>query len=231
MSPRNSTVLALTTGFAGAAALAAASEAYGNVVAANSLPANYTPTSITSNPPYEPSWDVDGDGTADFQFIFYQKSGNTGLNWLAGIYGYGGVGIAAPVAYQGTYAVYVNQLQPGATIGPSSVFNQTQTSTGGYFNVLASRYKKVLYGQWKTITTGYVGFEFTEADGIHYGYIEVTTSRFVSSSNPGGIFFSNAFYETTPDTPITIVPEPGTLASLAFGVLALGAAALRRRKA
>lgn len=220
------------TGFAGAAALAAGSEAYGAVVASTTLPANYTPTSTTSNPPYEPTWDVDGDGTNDFQFIFYQIAGNTKGNFLSGVYGYGGVGVAAPVAYTAAFGVYVNRLAAGATIGPSSTFNQTQTSTGGYFSVFASRYNKTLYGQWKTVTDGFLGFEFTEADGIHYGYVEIKTSRYVSSTNPGGIYFSNAFYETSPNTAITIgaVPEPGTLASLAFGAAVLGGAALGKRR-
>lgn len=224
----------VATGLAGAATLAAGSEAYANVVASTTLPANYTPTSSTTNPPYEPTWDVNGDGTNDFQFIFYQIAGNTGLNWLSGVYGYGGIGIAAPVAYQGTFASYVNRLANGNTIGPASVFNQTQTSTGGYFNVFASRYGSKLYGQWKTVTDGFLGFEFTEADGLHYGYVEIKTSRYVNSTNKGGIFFSNGFYETTPNTPITIgqaVPEPGTLAALAFGAAIVGGASLRRRKA
>jgi hypothetical protein len=100
--------------------------------------------------------------------------------------------------------------------------------------VLASRYNTKLYGQWKTVTQGFMGFEFTGADSqLHYGYIEIKTSRFVNSTNKGGIFFLDAFYETNPNTPITIapVPEPGTLASLAFGAAVIGGAALRRRKA
>ncbi len=231
MTNKTPALNAIKTGLAGAAALAAGSEAYGAVVPAASLPVNYTPTTVTSN--NLQSWDVDGDGNPDFQFVFYQKSGNSGLNWLSGAYGYGGVGIAAPVAYIGSFGLsYCNRLVTSANIGPSSIFNQVQTSTGGYFNVLASRYKTTLYGQWKTVTQGFMGFEFTAADNqLHYGYIEIKTSRFVNSTNKGGQFFLQAFYETDPNTLIHVVPEPGTLASLAFGAVILGGAALRRRKA
>jgi hypothetical protein len=234
MTNKTPALKAITTGLAGAAALAAGSEAYGAVVPSATLPINFVPTSVTSN--NIQGWDVDGDGTPDFQFVFYQKAGNTGLNWLSGIYGYGGVGINAPVAYIGGAGLsYCNQLLTSTNVGPSSVFNQVQTSTGGYFNVLASRYTTKLYGQWKTVTQGFLGFEFTAADGfLHYGYIEIKTSRFVNSTNKGGQFFLDAFYETTPNTAIHVnppIPEPGTLASLAFGAVVLGAAALRRRKA
>jgi hypothetical protein len=218
------TVSKLTTGFAGAVALAGASEAYGNVVASTTVPANFTPTSNTSL--YQPSWDIDGDGTADFQFVFYQKAGNSGLNWLSGAYGYGGAGVNCAVAYTGAYATYINRLTNGNTVGPASGFAQGAGTMGGYVSVLASRFGTKLYGAWKTVTDGFMGFEFTASDGLHYGYIEIKTSRFVSAAN--------AFYETTPNTAITVaaaaVPEPGTLASLAFGAAMLGATAMRRAR-
>ncbi|MGH8092739.1 MAG: PEP-CTERM sorting domain-containing protein [Chthoniobacterales bacterium] len=232
MTSKTPALKAITTGLAGAAALAAGSEAYGAVVPAATLPINFTPTSNTSD--NIQGWDVDGDGLPDFQFVFYQKAGNSGLNWLSGIYGYGGVGIAAPVAYIGPASLsYCNRLLASSNVGPSSVFNQVQTSTGGYFNVIASRYGTKLYGQWKTITQGFLGFEFTAADGfLHYGYIEIKTSRFVNATNAGGQFFLDAFYETDPNTPIHVqaVPEPGTMAALAFGAVVVAGGALRRRR-
>ena len=216
-----------TTGLAGAVALASGSQAYGAVVSAT-LPANFTPTSGTTTTPAVIPWDVNGDGTVDFDFQFYQAS--TAGNWVSGIYGLGGVGTAAPVAYKGSYVTYVNKLSLGTTIGSSSAFYQET----GYVAVLASRFSGTFYGQFTNAGTpqaGWVGFEFTALDGIHYGAINLITDRFRSATNKGGIQFLAAEYQTTPGAALTIqaVPEPTTLAALAFGGAGV-AAALRRRK-
>lgn len=219
---------AVTTGLAGAAALASGTEAYGAPVAATSLPANFTPANGVTNPLHSTLWDVDGDGTVDFGFGFYQKSTNG--TFVSGIYGNGGVGYAAAVGYLGVYGAYANNLTVGSVIGPTSSFVQN----AGYYTVLTSRFNNVNYGQFSPPNgTGFVGFEFTEADGIHYGYIQLTTARYTSSTNKGGQQFLQAFYETVPGVPIAIpaaVPEPGSLASLAFGAGLLGAVAVRARK-
>ncbi len=107
-----------------------------------------------------------------------------------------------------------------------------------YLVVLGSRYSTKFYGQFVNHTggaafTGWAGFEFTEADGLHYGAIELTTSRYRSATNPGGITFIAAEYNTTPGAAVTIPgagPEPATLGALAFGGAGLAAAALRRRR-
>ncbi len=225
----NRAVSNLSKGLAGAAALAAGTEAYGAVTAANSLPANFIPSSGVTSPAHQESWDVDGDGTADFDLFFSQAS--TSGNWVSGIYGYGGVGTAAAVAYVGPYVVYVNRLSVGTSIGPTSIFNQDT----GYVAAFASRFSGMLYGQFNPPNDrGFIGFEFTNASGLHFGYLELMTDPFTSAGSPGGQTFFQAFYESTPNTPITItaaIPEPGTLASLAVGAAFLGGVALRRRKA
>jgi hypothetical protein len=214
----------VSTGLAGAAALAASTEAYGAVVSAT-LPANFIPSSGVTSPANQTPWDVDGNGTVDFSLFFSQAS--TGGNFVSGIYGYGGVGTAAAVAYLGPYVAYVNRLVVGNTIGPASVFNQNT----GYVAAFASRFNGTYYGQFVSPNTrGFIGFEFTNASGLHYGYLELMTSQFASAGSPGGQTFFQAFYETTPNTAITIVPEPRSLAALAFGAAILGGVALNRRK-
>jgi len=67
---------------------------------------------------------------------------------------------------------------------------------------------------------------------LHYGYIDLSVQKYNSPADPGGFRFFNAAYETTANTPITIVPEPGTVGMLAFGAAGLaGIAALRRKRA
>jgi len=224
MKQPNSLKTVVSTGLAGAAALAASTEAYGAVVSVTP-PANFIPTSGVTNPAHQAPWDVNSDGTADFSLFFSQAS--TGGNWVSGIYGYGGAGIAAASAYAGPYVTYVYRLGAGAVVGPASPFYQA----AGYVAVFASKFSGILYGQFSAPnSTGYVGFEFTAADGIHFGYFQVTTDHFVNAGSPGGQVFAQAFYETTPNTAITIVPEPTSLAALAFGSALLGGAALLRRK-
>ncbi|MBE7211099.1 MAG: PEP-CTERM sorting domain-containing protein [Gluconacetobacter diazotrophicus] len=228
-----------TAGLAGAVALAGGSQAYGAVVSVTP-PANFIPTSGVSS--QQIPWDVDGNGTADFEFTFDQASTNG--NWEAGFYGYGGVGIAAPVGYaSASFATitYATRLSAGATISSTSAFAQTPTGTKYFYpTVLGSRYGTKFYGQFTNHTggaaiRGFIGFEFTAADGqLHYGDIEIATSRYRSATNPGGITFYSAAYNTTAGAPITIsaVPEPTSLAALAFGAAgAAGAAWRRKRKA
>ena len=44
------------------------------------------------------------------------------------------------------------------------------------------------------------------------------------------IDFVNAFYNTTPNEAITIVPEPGTMAMMAIGAAAMLGVAIKRRR-
>ncbi len=212
-------------GLAGAVALAGASEAYAAVIQVTPPP-NFTPTSGTTNPPSELPWDVNGDGTVDFGMFFSQAS--VGGVFTSGIYGYGGVGVAATVGAMGPYVAYVSRLSLGAIVGPSSGFAQDP----GFIAAFASRYNGALYGNFVGANgRGFVGFEFTAADGIHFGYFEIRTSDFVNAANPGGQVFFSAFYESTPNTAITIaIPEPGTLGALAFGTVALAGLVAHRRK-
>ncbi len=65
----------------------------------------------------------------------------------------------------------------------------------------------------------FIGFDFTLADGVHYGYAEVTGTDLVGYG-----------FETVANTGIVTgaVPEPATVALLGSGLL--GLAGLRRRR-
>ena len=219
-----------TTGLAGAVAIASGSQAYGAVVSVT------VPPNLASNQNATPEtdfWDVNGDGVPDFQLT-------AGVNtaYQAAYAGVSGAYQATTafgtsnkvVGYTGSFGYYATRLAGGTTINSSSAFVQ-----GTYLTVLASRFAGVNYGQFRT--KGFLGFEFMAADGLHFGYLQLQAPVAGKSASTlsASLNFFTAAYETTPNTAITIpaaVPEPTSLAALAFGGAgALGAAALRRRKA
>lgn len=218
-----------TTGLAGALALAGGSQAYGSIVF-SSTPPDIVPTSGTFGP-YGFSLDVDHNGTRDIGIFFYQAS--TSGYWLTGANGFGGVGVAAPVGYASSAGYdYASRLSVGYTVSASSTFHQD----GNYVNAMVGRYTAGGYfgpfGSTGKPFTGWVGFEFTEPDGLHFGALNVTVAPYSSADDPGGIHWGTLEYESVAGAPLVItnaVPEPGTLAALAFGGAGL-AVALRRRR-
>ena len=214
-------------GFTGAVALAGATQAYGSVVMV-APPANITGTGSTGEAVV--TWDVNNDGTADF--VFGAGAANIGgSKYLAytGVNSYSG----GVVGYKldGTYN-YASKLTKGTTIGAASYFVK-----GTYLTTIGVKYGATVQGQFPNGTTGYLGFDFTAADGLHYGYIELTDGL-MSTAKPGtsggSLKFIEAFYDTTPGEAITIggaaVPEPSSVAALAFGAAGVAGAVAYRRK-
>jgi hypothetical protein len=208
------------TGLAGAAALAGATQAYGTPTPFT-LPPDFIPSSNTTSPSHKIFVDVDGNGTNDLEFGFFQ-SPSAPNEFFTGIYVLDGTAVAYP------YATY--RLSPGDTVGPASYFFQNP----GFFTFIALRYNGNYYYQFAPPDQrGFVGFSFLGADSLtHYGYIELQSDPFQSAGSPGGLRFFGGSYETTANTAIVIVPEPGSLAFLAFGAAALvGFGVARRKKA
>ncbi|MES2392421.1 MAG: PEP-CTERM sorting domain-containing protein [Acidobacteriota bacterium] len=90
--------------------------------------------------------------------------------------------------------------------------------------------------------SGYLGFYYTDTDGIHTGWMNVSTSASNNGSSGGG----NASFTVndyaldsmagegilagqTDNSPVSVTPEPSTLSLLALG--ASGLAVVRRRRA
>ena len=214
-------------GFTGAVALAGATQAYGGVVMVTP-PANITGTAASGEA--VEGFDVNGDGSNDL--FFGAGAANVGgSKYLA----YTGVSATSGgvVGYvkDGAY-YYASSLQKGTVVGSLSDFVQ-----GSYLTTLEVKYGSATEGQFPNGKTSYLGFDFTAADGLHYGYIELS-SQVASTAKPatssGSLHFVEAFYDSTPGEAITIgaiaVPEPSSVAALAFGAAGVAAAVAYRRK-
>ncbi len=208
-------------GLAGAAALAAGSQAYGQVtpVATPADLANLGEGTANPGPgQFDPvAWDVNGDAVDDFGFNF-RNIDDAVFTWQANIYALN-AGNGAD-GYIGFFLDYANNLPAGTTIDGG--LNFVDALAGNV--ALGSEYLGLPYGGFGSVDStvrGFVGFRFLASGNTHYGWVEIETGE------DFGLSFLGAAYNATPDAPIAAgeIPEPSTLAALAFGACAL----LRRR--
>ena len=219
----------ILNGLAGAAALAGASQAYGTVVV-RPVPANivgHDPASTTSSATTTRNIDVDGNGTNDLQIRY--RSFTSGAYQLQQMFVFSNTGQTAaygPVGSNSQYYAY--DLQNGDAIPGSNPFGQNAS----FLTQVVTNVNGSDYAIWTTGERAFIGFSFRDAaNQLDYGYVEVEMDAFVSAANPGGVkFFSLAYENSGGSINAGAVPEPSTLAALAFGAIGLGAAALRRRK-
>ena len=219
------------TGLAGAAAVAGATQGYAAIVSIP-LPANITgnnPTS-TATTPTRRLIDIDGNGTTDLQLAYRSFTTGAYVIQQSFVYAYT-TGAVSGSAFSAT-AFYAYELTAGTTPAASSF-----GSAGNYLSHIATHVNANDYGFWYLGDKNYIAFSFlnSKTNQTDYGYIQVETDAYVSATNPGGLRFFSAAYDNTGaqiamGAAPTVVPEPGTLAALAFGGLGLGAAAYRRRK-
>jgi hypothetical protein len=212
----------VTTGFAGAAALAAASQAYGAVVTVTP-PANiigHAPAASDSGT--RVNFDIDGNGTRDLSILYRNLTEPSGYLLLAYVYATTGSVVGAAIGTQ----AYAYNLGAGYTIGPSSKFYQV----AGYFGHIVTNYNGTDYGFGTTGVHEYIGFSFMQGSTLEYAYIQLEVDPYVSPANPGGIQFFSIAYDNSGAPIITgAVPEPSTLAALAFGAAGLAGLGLKRR--
>jgi hypothetical protein len=176
----------------------------------------------TLRPPASPGstvWDIDGVGGADFQlthsnpFVGFTAARilqNQSSNSLLGSQGEG---------------FYLQKLQTGFDVA-GGVFG---SSVGLTFNGVLGNATDFTLGD-----PGQFGFKFISGEFTHYGW----GSLVIDGSPVGqGFQITEAYYQTTPGTPILVgqvpqaVPEPSSMALLAIGAAGVTAWRARRKKA
>jgi hypothetical protein len=239
MSKRNR-IKNIGKGLAGAVAIASGTSAYGSIIVVNP-PADLTNVPGGANTTVQ--WDVNSDGTMDF--LFNNRYPNTalptnGVVWQQNMNP--SAGLAATnglVSYLGAFVRYAFALGAGVSVGPTDTTFSTVTqvvlgskyNSGGISNYYGGFAANGPNGSVAPGTFAFVGFRFTAADGIHFGYLRLAV-------NAGIIDFDNvgamrAAYESTPNTAILTgaVPEPGTMALLALGAAGILGTVVKRRRA
>jgi hypothetical protein len=138
--------------------------------------------------------------------------------WDINPWGTTGLGFFSPStptggAYVISAASTVANLLPGATVGAASTYGSGSTAN---------------FAQWNLNSTdNYFGFRFTNESGgtLHYGWAQLSIGATIGDRTLIGLAF-----ESTPNTPITVVPEPGTYALMGLGLVGLALVARRRKQ-
>ncbi len=205
----------MTTGLAGAVALAAGSTAYAAIVSV-ATPGDLVADGNTSffGAGNDVSWDVDGDGTDDLGFNFRGTPISPGAyEWQGNVHTLNGSSVSG---YAGIFVTYYGgMVGAGNSVAGSGLIGD---GMGGQV-AMGSDYASTAYGGWGgvgTTQTGYLGFQLSSGN---YGWIEIALDA-------GGMTFLGAAYENSgADIAAGAVPAPASL-----GMLAMGAGALLRRK-
>ncbi len=227
------------TGLTGAVALAGGTQAYGAVVQGIAPPSTVLHSTAIHGLDHE-RWDIDGNGTPDFliganTFPAYPQYGLPNADSFGGFAGYNtpttGNGVASTyLRYAGIFGkvAFATDFAPGTSVGPTTQFKYQN----GNYTFLEERQDGVNSGQFSTV--GYSGFKFMEADGLHYGFVEfgVVVAGSTNADATCTITYLGSEYETVANTPIVVsaIPEPGSLAALAFGMAGAAGAAISRRR-
>jgi|GEM_PF-2472701 len=136
--------------------------------------------------------DIDGSGVADFAFAF----NNTQVLRIQGINGASNASTASSTLDGFSQYYYSAVLANGSQVNGSLTFlTSTALAETGYSSSPAA------LGSFST------GVRFTGVDSLnHYGWLNFS---FPNNTTPwAGSLAVTAGWETTPNTPITVVPEP-----------------------
>ena len=232
------------TGFAGAAALAGSTQAYGtivNLVDPSNIAGHAPSTAASSKEYYTILTGKTSTKSTGAQLEFGYLNSSTYNEFFTGLYGLT-TGTKAAAYYSAAGTVYSYPLGKGATIGTGGAYAFNQKA--GYFTLMSLVVNGTTYGFGASSvnTPEYLGFQFLDtADGlVHDGWLEIENETYTSAASPGGLIFLGGAYNNVADSAggtilagqmgTNAVPEPGTLSALAAGAAALVGVGLKRRR-
>lgn len=195
------------------------------IVASAGLPLGPPVPTGTSN-----NWDVDGDGTPDFEFR--NSSTEAYFDDLNG-----GRLVVPGAAGQAGIEKLASGFMVGATLAAGYKFHGA-AQVSNQITSFSSIGSDAQAGGWSIGDTGFFGFKFTNASGTHYGWGELNIFGGVDG---WGFSVLRAFYQDEADVAIQVGDEgstpvavpalpPPSLALLALALGAAGAPLLRRRR-
>ena len=226
--------LAVASGAAAAfTGVAAPQSAEAGIVQSTTLPMS-PPASIGVN-----SWDVDGDGTNDFQLRYATSSGSSKTAYLT---------MLGPARFVGKVVSITPRfakLNAGFNVGGSLVADYKFFSSAQSISITGDGFiaPNPELGGWAIGNIGYFGFKFSNTSGVHYGWGQMSIT---GTPTGQGYTLTEAYYNDTPGASIKVgdtggspssVPEidpasAGSVLSLVMGSLAmLERRRLRRAKA
>ena len=165
-----------------------------------------------------------------FQFNIYQANL---LNYRSAT---GGVNIDGAWAIDGANA---NRFALGDVIGDDESFSSSQFNNAAAFRSRirtntgnGDQTAEFQTGDWFGASNGYAGFRVTRSDTgqTNYGWASITVLDTNANGAPNSITVNSWAYQDTPGATIQAgIPEPSEI-GLGLGLLALGAAGIRRHR-
>lgn len=160
------------------------------------------------------SFDINNDGVRDIRFI--RQTGTLGLSAYPDAH----VRLASVPSDPGSHYLWPlsSSIEVGANLpSPAQWAYEPYPGPFGVSILISLGFDLVTLGYFPGVR-GFVGMELTLADGVHYGYLELS----VLELSTLGTVHSYAF-ETQPGVPITTVltPEPGRTGLLLLAAMAL----------
>lgn len=180
------------------------------------------------------SWDIDHNGTSDFNLNHWTIWSSHRINLGNQNGGSAGFGVVVPTGQPG---FGIKNLAQGFTVGPALAAGYGWAVPSNQMMLIFQYTSAIGFGYNLQNGTNYIGFEFNGAGGAHFGWAQVNLDPF-----NGIVTIQNWAYNDTPGGAVVAgdvgsgsgggssVPEPTVMSLLLLGLGAGGVRAWRRQK-